>query len=252
MDFDVNTLLIIIPLVFLGGFVDAIAGGGGIITMVGFILAGVPIHSAIGTNKVSALFGTGIATFNYFRKGLFDKRYIILSVVGSIIGGFLGSSLALRVNDNALNILMIIALPIMAILMMVGFKPRPEKNHLSNLRISVYAFIVGISVAFYDGLLGPGAGTLYIIGFSLSGLTLLKANGNAKLVNLVSNIVAAILFVQHGSVILWLVIPCIITSVIANYLGSKLAIENGSKIIKPVMIIVIVLLFVKTIIGFIA
>lgn len=251
MSVDLNTLLIVLPLVFLGGFVDAIAGGGGIITMVGFILAGVPIHSAMGTNKVASLFGTSIATFNYFKKGMFDKRYIIFSIIGSVIGGIVGAFLALHTSDHTMNIMMVIALPIMAILMMIGFKPRTKENYLSNKKIYIFSFIVGISVAFYDGLIGPGAGTLYIIGFSLCGLTLLKANGNAKLVNLVSNIMAAVLFVHDGEIILWLVIPCIITSAVANYLGSKLAIKNGSKIIKPVMIGVILLLFIKTITDFI-
>lgn len=250
MEFSWEILAIIIPTIFVAGFVDAIAGGGGIISISGFMLTGMPMHYVIGTNKTQSLFGTMVATLNYVRKGCFDKRFVLFSILGALIGGGLGSWLALTLTDHVLRIGMFIVLPLMAVFILFGKKPKKMLSHESRRSIYLCSFLVGITVGFYDGALGPGSGTLYIIGFSLCGLPLIKSNGNAKIVNLVSNLASVILFSSTGNVILWLVIPCIMTNMIASYLGSKLAIKNGDKIVKPVMLIVVGLLFVKTIYEF--
>lgn len=252
MEFSWEILAIIIPTIFLAGFVDSIAGGGGIISMSGFMMTGLPMHYIIGTNKTQSMFGTAVATFNYVRKGCFDKRFILFSVIGALVGASLGSLLALALTDDILRIIATIVLPLMAIFIISGKRPKRKITKESNLSIYLISFIIGITVGFYDGTIGPGSGTLFIIGFSMCGLTLTQANGNAKIVNLVSNIASVTLFILTGNVILWLVIPCIITNMIANYIGSKLAIKNGDKIVRPVMLLVVALLFIKTIYDFVA
>lgn len=247
MEFDINILLIVLPAIFLGGFVDAIAGGGGVINMAGLMIAGVPMHYAIGVNKTQALFGTSVATANYVRKGHYRKSFILFSVLGSLTGAFMGAQLAMYLSDQTLKIMMTVILPLISIMIISGKMPKFKLDENSKKNIVILSFLIGITVGFYDGALGPGAGTFYIIGFSMCGLTMLEANGNAKIVNLVSNIVAATIFILNGKIIIWLVIPCIVVSVIAGYLGSHVAIKNGEKIMRPVMILVLVLLFIKTI-----
>ncbi|MDL2212188.1 TSUP family transporter [Erysipelotrichaceae bacterium OttesenSCG-928-M19] len=250
MDFDLSVLLIVLPFIFVGGFIDAIAGGGGIVGMIGFMLAGVPMHNILGTNKIQAMFGTGVATRNYVKNGSYKKEYIIFSVLGSLCGAFLGSSVALSIEQDTLAIIMTIALPIISLVSLSGFRGEKKETHYSRKKIYLLALSIGLGVGFYDGLIGPGAGTFYIIAFSLCGMSLLEANGNAKIVNLGSNISAGMWLLINGKVIVWLVIPCIIVNMVSNYLGSKLAINNGDKIVKPVIILVLILLFIKTIYEF--
>ncbi|MDR1781994.1 MAG: TSUP family transporter [Bacilli bacterium] len=250
IEFDWSTLLIAISFMLVGAFVDSIAGGGGIFNVVGLMMAGLPIHAVIGTNKTSAMFGTAIATHNYFKNGYFDKKYIPFSVIGALLFAFLGSWVGNIMNTESLTNLMMIAIPIVGILMLFGLKPKEHKKELAKKKIYFLSCLVGSIVGFYDGLIGPGGGTFYIIGFSLAGLSLLEANGNAKIVNLASNIASAILFLLKGRVVLWLVIPCIIASMIGGHIGSTLAIKNGDKIVKPAIVCVLILLIAKSIFKF--
>jgi uncharacterized membrane protein YfcA len=250
IEFDWSILLIVLPFVFLGGFIDSISGGGGIFTVVGMMIAGLPMHMVIGTNKTSALFGTAAATKNYIKNGYYEKKYIPFSAIAGIIAAFLGSYLGNVMSNETLTKLMTFAIPIVGIIMLIGFRPKEQNITYSDQKIYLLSALVGGLVGFYDGLIGPGGGTFYIIGFTLIGLNLLQANGNAKIVNLVSNIVSAFIFLFKGRVVIWLVIPCIITSVIAGHLGSSLVIKNGDKIVKPAVVMVIILLIIKSVFKF--
>lgn len=247
MEFDLEVLLIVLPFIFVGGFVDAIAGGGGIVNVIGFMISGVPMHMILGTNKVQALFGTSVATYNYVSKGHYKKDFIIFSFIGAAIGSLSGAYIASITSQETLRWLMTVILPIVAIVMISGKKPKISLIEETKKKIYIVTFFIGLIIGFYDGMIGPGTGTFLIIAFSMCGLSLLDANGNAKAVNLASNVMAGTLFLVKGKVILWLAIPCIITNVIANYIGSHLAIKNGDKIVRPIIVGVLILLFFKTI-----
>ncbi|MDF9867026.1 putative membrane protein YfcA [Bacilli bacterium PM5-3] len=247
MEFDWNVLLIVLPFIFVGGFVDSIAGGGGVVNVIGFMLSGMPMHMILGTNKVQALFGTSVATYNYVSKGHYKKDFIIFSLIGAAVGSLIGAYVASMTDQDTLRWLMTIILPVAALIMVSGIKPKKSLLDESRKKIFIITLLIGLGIGFYDGMLGPGTGTFLIIAFSMCGLSILDANGNAKVVNLASNLMAGALFLIKGKVIIWLVIPCIITNVIANYIGSKLAIKNGEKIVKPIIVAVLVLLFIKTI-----
>ena len=251
MDFDLSILLIVLPFIFIGGLVDSIAGGGGVVNMIGFMISGVPMHHALGTNKVASFFGTLVAAYNYIKNGHFKKEFVIFAIVGSLIGSTIGSYLANIIAQDTLRWIMTIVLPIAALIMLSGFKPKGSLLNASTKRIFIVTFFIGLTIGFYDGILGPGTGTFLIIAFSLCGLSLLDANGNAKMVNLASNVMAGLMFLFHGKVLFWLVIPCIITNVIANNIGSRLAIKNGEKVVRPIIIGVLILLFIRTIVDII-
>ena len=114
MDFDIQVILNVLLFIFIAGFVDSIAGGGGIVSMSGFIIAGVPMHYALGTNKMQSLFGTAISTYNYVRNGSYRLDFVIFSIVGSLIGAFLGASIANQLDQDFLKILMSFVLVIVA------------------------------------------------------------------------------------------------------------------------------------------
>lgn len=145
-----------------------------------------------------------------------------------------------------------IILPIVGVFMLLNrnFGKSTEEKQISVLKKSLISFIIGLVVGAYDGFFGPGTGTFLIIGFTLFlGVNVVTASGNAKVVNLASNLAALTAYIINGKVIFAIGIPTAICSVLGNYLGAKMAIKNVAKIIRPIIIVVIVLLIVKVLSG---
>lgn len=247
MEFDIQVLIIVLLFTFLAGVVDAIAGGGGIISLSGFLIAGVPIHNAMATGKLAAVFGQSVAAYNYIKENHFNKSFVLFSSIGAVIGGSLGAKLALSLNSENLTIIVLISLPIAALVIL---NKKQAKHHLvsqSKVVINLITFMIGLLLGFYGGLVGPGTGTFLIIAFTFCGLNYLQANGNAKIANTLMDLAAVVLFLNAKKMIVWLAIPAIIVGMLANYIGSKLAIKNGDKIIKPMVLVVLVMLFIQVI-----
>lgn len=242
--------LIVCPLVFLGSFVDSIAGGGGIITLPAYMLAGLPVHTASGTNKLVAVFGSVTASYRYLKSGNVMVRIALLSALGSLLGGALGTRLALFIPEKTLEIIMMIVLPVVAVFLSLnksfGMEHKPRK--IEPIMQSVTAFGIGLVIGCYDGMIGPGTGTFLIIAFSgILGLDLLVSGGCAKVSNMASNIASAIVWSFNGKAMYSLLIPAAICSIVGSYFGAKFAIKGGSKRIKKVMFVVLALLFAKMI-----
>ncbi|WP_423363883.1 sulfite exporter TauE/SafE family protein [Mycoplasma sp. P36-A1] len=246
IDFDWNTLIIVLPFIFAGGFVDSIAGGGGVLSWIGFLIAGVPMHISYSTNKIQALAGTSVSSYNYIKAGHFNKWFLPFAIVGAILGSSIGSYVVTTLDDATLKMIITVVLPFIALMMAFSRKSEKAKNRkLSKGQIFITSGILGLAIGLYDGFIGPGAGTFLIVGFSMLGLSLLEAGGNAKIINLITSLSASIIFITGGFLDLGLVIPCIIVNIVANHLGSKLAISGGEKIIRPVMLSVMVMLVLK-------
>ena len=119
MELTPQILLIVLPLIFLGGFVDSVAGGGGLITLPAYLMAGIPPHFAMGTNKVVNGFGTALASFKYFRGGKIRLRPAVIAGVGALAGAAVGTKIALLISEDILKIMMLVALPCAAVLLML-------------------------------------------------------------------------------------------------------------------------------------
>ena len=182
--------LVVCFFVFLAGFVDSIAGGGGLISLPAYMIAGLPVHTAIATNKMSSSMGTFVASFHYMKKGFMKWKICIPAVFGAIAGSWIGSHLALLISEKALKI---------AMLLFTGF----------------------------------------------CHMTLNDAAGATKAINLTTNITALVVFLINGKVLLPLGIAAGVCNMAGNYLGSHSFTSNGHKIVKPVMIVVIVIFFIK-------
>ncbi len=237
-------LIIAVPLIFIAGFIDAIAGGGGLISLPTFYLIGLPPHIAMGTNKFSASMGTIVATIQYIKGKYIKKEIILTSVVTALIGAYLGSRLALFIDEIYLKYIMIVLVPLLGIFVITrkGFL-EGEKEELdikkANLLSGIFSFFIGG----YDGFFGPGTGVFLMIAYtSVIGLNVVTACGNTKVVNLASTVASVVAFALAGKIAYAIAIPCAIASILGGYLGSKLAIKRGLKVIKPVMLIVIILL----------
>ena len=243
------TYLIVCPLVLLAGFVDSVAGGGGVISLPAYLLAGLPPKLAMGTNKLANGCGTATSVFKYAKSGKIAWDCALPAAVGCLLGAAGGSSLAVRLPDNVLQIIILAALPLAAlILVLVRHRTDADEKHLPRLQTILYSLMIGLVLGVYDGLIGPGTGTFFTIAFSVVlGFGLLKSSGCARTANLASNIASLIVFLIDGNVLFSVGIPAICCSMLGNYLGARYAIKGGSKKIRLVMFFVLGLLFLKTI-----
>lgn len=246
------TFLIVCPLVSLAGFVDSVAGGGGVISLPAYLIAGVPIKMAAGTNKFANGCGTALASYKYIASGNINWLCAIPAAVGSLVGSAAGTSLAVYMREEILQMIVLAALPLVALVLFFardfGKVEKPPKSNQATVMLSG---VIGLVVGLYDGLVGPGTGTFLTIGFSLAlGYTLLKSSGCAKIANLASNIASMVIFFLHGDILFAIGIPAMVCSMLGNYMGSRFAIRGGSGKIRHVMFLVLGLLFVKVGLNF--
>ena len=241
-------LLIICPLVFFAGLVDSIAGGGGIISLPAYIAAGVPAHLALGTNKFASCIGTSVATFRFIKNGKLHITAALAAVSAALIASPLGALLALRVSEAFLRYVLLGLLPVLAffILSKKGFREDGAANKHSRSTIIRLSLAAGFCIGMYDGFFGPGTGTFLILIFNIIiGFDLLTASGNAKAVNLASNLAALITFLLSGAVLFRLAIPAALFGIAGNYIGAGLALKKGARIIRPLFVVVLALLMAK-------
>lgn len=248
MTLSVTTFLIVCPLVCIAGLVDAIGGGGGLISLPAYLFAGIPPHMAVATNKMSSTFGTSIVTARMIKNRLIDFRLAILSIIMAIAGSSIGANLSLLIPEELFLKLMIVILPICAfcVLNRKIFGEQGEEEIRVNRRTVLCAAIAAFFIGIYDGIYGPGTGTFLIIAFTVFAKINVKlANGQAKIINLTTNITSLFIFLMHSQVLIPLGIAASISNMIGGYIGAGLAIKNGNRIIKPCILFVLGLLIVK-------
>lgn len=246
----IRMLMIVCPFIFLAGFVDAVAGGGGVISLPAYLFAGLPAHMAAGTNKLSAGFGTIMAAFKYLRDGKVKLRIAVFAAVGSVAGATIGTNLALFISEQLLKGLMLVAIPLVAIFLMMqkGMGSENVEKEMSVVKQSILATCIGLIMGCYDGLIGPGTGTFLILLFSaVMGLELVTSSGCAKVSNLASNITSMIIYTLNGKVLFWLALPAAVCAMLGGYTGAHFAIKGGAKNVRYVMFVVLALLFGKTV-----
>ena len=240
--------LIVCPLIFLGAFIDSVAGGGGLITLPAYLMAGLPAHFAAGTNKVVAGMGAATATLKYFRSGKVQVRVAVWAAAGALMGGFAGAEIAKLLSASALQGLMLVALPAVAVFLMLkkDFGTERERKDISPVAESAISLVVGLGIGLYDGLIGPGTGTFMIMAFTaFLSLDLVTASGCAKVGNLASNVAAATSFIIGGNVVWALAVPAAVCSIAGGHFGARYAIRGGSKRIRGMIFVVLGMLFVK-------
>jgi len=249
----INALIYLGPLVFLAGFIDSIAGGGGTISIPAYLLTGMPAHLAFGTNKLSMTFGTAIAAGRFIKNKAIDIRTAIISGVNSVIGAAIGSQFALLLDERTFRLLLIIALPCVAVFLMFRKNKIYEGGHesISPKKTVILASIIGFSIGMYDGIIGPGTGTFAIIAYNTFMKYDLKiASGNAKILNLSSNIASLVTFAIAGNVLFVLGLPAAAFCIAGNYIGAGFAIRKGAKFIRPMLFIVLGILLIRILYDF--
>lgn len=242
------SFLIICPLTFLAGLVDSIAGGGGLISLPAFLFAGLPMHSAIATNKLSSTVGTTVSTARYCKNGYYDKKLAVPGIICALIGSMIGARLVLLVADKYLKWMMIIILPIVAAAVLMDKNHEEKELTLSFGKRVVIVAAAGLIIGIYDGFYGPGTGTFLLLALTkLAQMDIRTASGNVKLINLSSNVAALFTFLFSGYVNITLGLAGALFCLMGHYMGAGLVMKNGSKIVRPIILVVLVLLFVKII-----
>lgn len=242
------SFLIICPLTFLAGLVDSIAGGGGLISLPAFLFAGLPMHSAIATNKLSSTVGTTISTARYCKNGYYDKKLAAPGIICALIGSMIGARLVLLVADKYLKWMMIFILPIVAVAVLMDKNHEEKESTLSLEKRVVIVAAAGLIIGIYDGFYGPGTGTFLLLALTkLAQMDIRTASGNVKLINLSSNVAALFTFLFSGYVNITLGLAGALFCLMGHYMGAGLVMKNGSKIVRPIILIVLVLLFAKII-----
>ena len=241
-------VLLICVGVFFASFMDAIAGGGGIISVPVYLMAlgNVPTYFVLGTNKISAGIGTFFSTARFVKNGLVDWKLCLPGAAISMMGSVCGTWLQVHTPDVILKYLLLVLLPVIAIVTLKGkswpdeAEPRPFRTRL--LIVCCAALIIGC----YDGYYGPGTGTFLMLVFvRIARMDTRHAAGCTKVINLASNIGGICSSLAAGYAFLGVGLIAATASVLGNYLGAGLAIKNGSKIVRPTVIVVLVLLTLK-------
>ena len=242
-----TTFLICCPLVLLAGFVDAIGGGGGLISLPAYLIAGLPPHQAIATNKLSSTCGTAVTAFRFARQGLIPWLMAIPCVIAALIGAFFGARLSLLVDSDVLSKVLYVVLPVTAVLVLRKNTLHETAEPSDNPRkTTAVAAAISLAVGVYDGFYGPGTGTFLIILFSLlAKLDIRSANGLCKAVNLTTNVTSLVVFLRGGQVLIALGLACAACNMVGNWLGSGMAIKSGVKITRPIIILVLLLLLLR-------
>lgn len=255
MELTLQVFLIVLPAVFLAGLVDSIAGGGGVLSLPAYLAAGLPPHLALGNNKFSSCFGTLFATLRYHHHGMIDARVALLSALFALAGSHLGTRAVLLLDPAFLRWLLVVLVPMVAVFLLAhrGLG-REDRSHLQAPRKKfTLAALAALLIGFYDGFFGPGTGSFLILFYTLVlQYDFVTANANTKVVNLASNIAALVTFVAHGKVLFALGIPAACAGIAGNLLGSKLVVRRGSRLIRPVFIFTLLLLFGKVMFDLLA
>ena len=241
-----DKFLIVCPILFLAGFLDAIGGGGGLISLPAYLLAGLPVHSAIATNKLSGSCGTTLATVKFIRRGLVNWHLAIPTVFAAVAGSALGAKTSMAVEEGVMENLLLLVLPCAAVIVLRSRAFREEGELRLNRRTWVIALLSAAVVGFYDGFYGPGTGTFLIIAFTaFAGFPLKRANAHAKVINLTTNLTSLGVFLTGGQVVFALGLAGAVCNMAGNFLGAELALKQGAKLTRPVILVVLVLLALK-------
>lgn len=246
------SFLIVCPMLFLAGFVDAIGGGGGLISLPAYLFAGLPVHQAIATNKLSSACGTSLSTIRFLKNGLVNLKLALPAVAAAFAGSSLGARLSLTVSEDVMKYILFIVLPAAAFVVLNRHLFSGDGGEAKADRRTVAVCILSaLVIGAYDGFYGPGTGTFLIIAFtSLAKMSVPAANAQAKVINLTTNVTSLAVFLLNGQVVLLLGLAGAACNMAGNWLGSGLAITKGAKIVRPVILAVLALLLIKIIAGF--
>lgn len=231
-----------IPLAFLAGFIDAVAGGGGTITLPTLFLMGLSPAQVVATNKLLAIFGSGSATWQYWRKGHVEKALVLRLIPLALLGSALGAYLVHFVNPDIFRTLVAVVILGVGVLVLVN-KRFGLEDHYPGLTARTLALTLPgtLLIGIYDGFIGPGTGTFAMFLFALVGFNLVRSSGNARTINFATNAGAFLFFLIGGQMVWWLGLPMGAANALGAIVGAKMAMLRGSAFVKWMYALIVLL-----------
>lgn len=251
MDFSLTleVILLLTAVATIAGFIDAIAGGGGLLTIPAMLLANIPPVMTLGTNKLQAASGALTASLTMIKKGIVKPSTMKMAIAGAFIGSVLGTIAVQLSPPDMLEKL--IPFLIAAIGIYTLFAPSlGEVEAEPRVSESTWQRVVAPLIGFYDGYVGPGTGMFFALGnVALRGRQIIVATGAAKILNLSTNIASLIFFVLGGNVLWKVGLAMMVGQTLGAYAGSHMVVKGGSKIIRPVIVLVCLAMVTKYMLG---
>jgi uncharacterized membrane protein YfcA len=244
LDLGAGVIAMLMGVAFVAGTIDAMAGGGGLVTIPALLAAGVPPVHALATNKLQSSLGTGSAVFAFARKGRIDFRRFLAPAIGAFCGSVAGAWTLQRLDPGFLSGFV----PVLLLLMVAYFLLAPaasdEESHARLGRPALVA--IATAIGFYDGFFGPGTGSFFAtVLVALFGMSLISATAHTKLLNLSSNIAAVITLALGGKMLWGLGLLMAVCAVAGGHLGAHLAMRVGGRLIRPLLVAMSLLLTAK-------
>ncbi|WP_196259489.1 TSUP family transporter [Pelagibacterium limicola] len=227
------------------GFVDAVAGGGGLIALPALLSVGLSPVAALATNKAQSVVGTFTAAFTFWRGGFVALKTMIPGIAFTFVGSYIGALVVKAIDTSALSVAVPVA--VIAVALYFSFSPSiKDVDSTARLKFAIFVPVVGFIIGFYDGLFGPGTGSFFMLCFvALFGLSATKASAHTKVLNVTSNLAALALFIPAGDVLWPAAIAMAIGQLIGGYFGALTGIRFGAKVIRPLVIAVSVILAIR-------
>ncbi|NOH80666.1 TSUP family transporter [Vibrio sp. RE86] len=245
MELTLEILTLLFFVATLAGFIDAMAGGGGLITLPALLAAGVPPTQALATNKLQSSFGSFSATWYFVRNGIVNVKEMRFAILCTFIGSAVGAEAVQYIDAGILTSLIPILLVAISLYFLMMPKAKEQKGE-AKLSEAMFAFSVGGGVGFYDGFFGPGTGSIFTVCFvALGHFSLVDATARTKVLNFTSNIAALIFFVIAGLPVWELGLVMAAGGFIGAQLGAKVVVTKGQKWIRPLVIIMSMLMAIK-------
>jgi len=243
IDFNIFFLA---PVVFVAGFIDSIAGGGGLLTVPAYLIAGIPPTLTLGTNKLVSSIGTVVSSTKYILSGRILWPVVIVGIPLTLLGSAIGAHNVAILDQELVRKIILITLPIAALLTLI---PKPKVDHTVSIhwrspKLWYLVPFIAFGMGFYDGIFGPGTGSLLLLAFyGLTKISFLRAAATARIFNLTSNIGALITFLVHGQVLIPLALILGVFGIAGHYCGSHMAIKKGDGLVRGMLAISCSLLF---------
>ena len=247
-------LLYLVPLLFIAGIIDGIAGGGGIIALPAYLLTGMPVHSAYACNKIQSGLGTSASAIKYLKDGYTDLKTTLCAIPFTIAASTLTTHLMIGLDGSVIKIIIAVCIPIAAALMFLKrfISQKTTRRQELSFKTVALSMLCGAMLGAYDALFGPGGGTIAMILFSIFlGYDLRVGNGNGKIIIVASNFTAMISYIISGYMIWHVAIPCALANIVGSYLGASIVIKKGEKVVFPTMIFVIIMLIGQVVLNLI-
>lgn len=259
---EIYKLIIICPLIFIASVIDAIVGSGSIISVPTYLVAGLPVHYAYGTQKFVTFWGSLVSAVRYIKNKKYELKLVIIFSILCVIGTYIGSKLILCMDDIYLRYLLIFLIAIYFAFSIIKkcLKPKQQKfekvkekikieEQLSSRKRLGLSIIIGIIIGLYGGTIGVGLTSILILIFiKIFNIDSIKASGNARIITCALNLVAMITFILEKKIIFTIAIPATISSMLGNYVGAELAMKKNNKIMEPLLKIIFIILFIELVI----